>query len=69
MDQLLPRVDHLPQKLFEGFYTTDPSCHRKTTGLGLSIPRRLVGMMDGEITAEKKGENLVVPIRFGLLTK
>ncbi|GEL77653.1 sensor histidine kinase [Tenuibacillus multivorans] len=57
------------QKLFERFYTTETSRHRKTTGLGLSIARRLVDMMDGEITAEKKGENLVVSIQFDLLSK
>src|SRR5690606_7706413 len=35
------------QNLFERFYTSDSSRHRKTTGLGLSIASRLVGMMNG----------------------
>ena len=56
------------QNLFERFYTTDSSRHRKTTGLGLSIAKRLVDMMDGEITAEKEAENLVVSIQFDLLS-
>lgn len=55
------------QKLFERFYTVDRSRQRKTSGLGLSITRRLVEMMDGEIAAEKKNQYLVVSIRFDLI--
>ncbi|WP_164667263.1 ATP-binding protein [Virgibacillus doumboii] len=55
------------QYLFDRFYTTDPPRHRKSTGLGLSIARRLVDMMEGEITAVKKGENLIVSIQFDLI--
>ncbi|GGB46141.1 hypothetical protein F3157_08565 [Virgibacillus dakarensis] len=56
------------QNLFKRFYTTDPSRHRKTTGLGLSITKGLVEMMNGEIKAEKQGNEFVLTIRFDLLS-
>lgn len=55
------------QRLFDRFYTSDPSRHRKTTGLGLSITKRLVELLDGKVHAYKKGENLVIVLEFKLI--
>ncbi len=53
-------------KLFERFYTADASRRRKTTGLGLSITKSLVEMMNGEIMAEKREDAFVLTILFNL---
>jgi signal transduction histidine kinase len=51
-------------KLFERFYTADLSRYRKTTGLGLSIARRMVAMLEGQIHTEKQGDEFVLTIQF-----
>lgn len=55
------------QYLFDRFYTSDPSRSRKTTGLGLSITKRLVDLLDGEVHAYKKEEDLVILVEFKLI--
>lgn len=37
--------------IFDRFYTTDTSRNRRATGLGLSIVKKLIGQMGGEVTA------------------
>ena len=50
-------------KLFDRFSTVDSA--RKSTGLGLSIARLLTERMDGNITADYKGNTLSITICFG----
>ena len=49
-------------KLFDRFYTVDST--RKSTGLGLSIAKLLVERMHGTISADYKGDVLLVTISF-----
>lgn len=51
-------------KIFERFYTTDKSRNRKTTGLGLSIAKKLVYKMNGDIKAWYVKEVLGIIISF-----
>ena len=57
------------ERLFDRFYTSDPSRRMRTTGLGLAIARRLTELLDGEIGAHKQDEHFVVVIRFRLMDK
>lgn len=50
------------KKLFERFYTADPS--RKSTGLGLSIAKLLTEKMNGIISAELCEGKLIVTVNF-----
>ena len=59
--------EHDTQYLFDRFYTADPSRHKKTTGLGLSITKRLVELLDGKVHAYKQEDNLVIVVEFKLM--
>lgn len=51
------------EKIFEPFYTSDPS--RKVSGLGLSICRNIIEAHDGQIWAQKnEGQGLIILIQF-----
>ena len=52
------------ERIFERFYTADPSRSNRSAGLGLYISRKLVTGMGGEISARREGERLVVTMRF-----
>lgn len=49
-------------KLFERFYTVEDM--QKSTGLGLSIVKKLVEQMDGRIIAEYRDEKLIISVYF-----
>ncbi len=51
-------------QLFERFYTTDKSRSKKTTGLGLSIAKKLVLEMGGTIEAVLAGNLFSIIIKF-----
>lgn len=57
------REEHIPF-LFDRFYTSDPSRHRQTTGLGLAIAKRLAELMNGQIRAHMEKEQFVIVIQF-----
>lgn len=50
--------------LFDRFYTTDKSRSKKTTGLGLSIAKKIVTHMNGTIEANLSGRLFEIVIRF-----
>lgn len=50
--------------LFDRFYTTDQSRTKKTTGLGLTIARRLTLQMGGEIEAQLQNKTFEIHISF-----
>lgn len=54
------------EKLFKRFYTADKSRTKKTTGLGLSIVKKLVTKMNGEIKANVEDSILIINITFNL---
>jgi signal transduction histidine kinase len=60
--------DPLPdetEKLFDRFFTADPSRGNRGSGLGLYVSRKLVEGMGGGISAEKQnGDTLVLTIRL-----
>jgi signal transduction histidine kinase/CheY-like chemotaxis protein len=63
-------ADKLPH-LFDEFYQTDSSTTRKYggTGLGLAIVKKLVGLMNGKVSASSepgKGSEFVVTIPFNI---
>lgn len=49
-------------KLFERFYTVEDM--QKSTGLGLSIVKKLVEQMDGRIIAEYRDKKLIISVYF-----
>ena len=49
-------------KLFERFYTVEDM--QKSTGLGLSIVKKLVEQMNGSIMAEYRNEKLIISVYF-----
>lgn len=51
-------------QIFERFYTTDKSRNRKTTGLGLSIAKKLISKMGGDIRAWYKNDIFGIIINF-----
>ena len=51
-------------KIFERFYTTDQSRSKKTTGLGLTIAKKLTLQMGGTIGAALKGEMFEITVCF-----
>gem|GEM_PF-3497563 len=57
------------ERLFDRFYTSDPSRRLRTTGLGLAIARRLTDLLDGEIVAHKRDGNFVVVVQLKLMDK
>gem|GEM_PF-229109 len=54
-----------PQRLFERFYTVDPSRHGSGTGLGLYIARILLGKMGHQIKAAQSGQLIRFVITYG----
>ncbi len=57
--------DDLPC-IFDRFYTTDVSRSRKTTGLGLSIAKRLATRMGGSISASLDDDVFGIHLQFSL---
>ncbi|WP_195267894.1 HAMP domain-containing sensor histidine kinase [Eubacterium sp. 1001713B170207_170306_E7] len=57
--------DDLPC-IFDRFYTTDASRSRKTTGLGLSIAKRLAARMGGSIDASLEDDVFGIHLQFSL---
>ena len=57
--------DDLPC-IFDRFYTTDVSRSRKTTGLGLSIAKRLATRMGGSISASLDNDVFGIHLQFSL---
>jgi len=53
-------------KIFEEFYKADPSRHEHSSGLGLSICRRIIEKQDGKIWAESPGEGKGSTFKFTL---
>ena len=51
-------------QIFERFYTTDKSRTKKTTGLGLSIAKKIVMELGGTIEAELEEKMFSIIIRF-----
>ncbi|WP_368260518.1 ATP-binding protein [Eubacterium callanderi] len=51
---------------FDRFYTTDVSRSRKTTGLGLSIAKRLATRMGGSISASLDNDVFGIHLQFSL---
>lgn len=51
-------------QIFERFYTTDKSRTKKTTGLGLSIAKKIVMGMGGTIEAELEEKMFSIVIKF-----
>lgn len=49
-------------KLFERFYTVEDM--QKSTGLGLSIVKKLVEQMEGSIMAEYRDKKLIISVCF-----
>ncbi|HZG17173.1 MAG TPA: HAMP domain-containing sensor histidine kinase [Candidatus Bathyarchaeia archaeon] len=54
------------EKLFDRFYTSDPTRSGKGTGLGLSIAKSLMLKMNGKLTAELQGELLIMKCEWKL---
>ena len=54
------------EKLFDRFYTPDPTRSGKGTGLGLSIAKSLMLKMNGKLTAELQGELLIMKCEWKL---
>lgn len=52
-----------PERIFERFYTADPSRNR-STGLGLSITKVLAEQMGGSVSAKVKGEKIEFSVEF-----
>jgi len=52
--------------IFERFYTADVSRSNKRTGLGLAIAKELTDKMDGNISARKVDDMLVISLYFPL---
>lgn len=50
------------QKMFDRFYTVNEA--RKSTGLGLSIAKTLIGRLDGEIRAEYIDNKLTIIVKM-----
>lgn len=55
---------HHIERLFDRFYTSDPSRRLKTTGWGLAIAKRLTELLDGKIEAQMKEGHLVIVVQF-----
>lgn len=50
-----------PRRLFDRFYTADPS-RRRSTGLGLSIVRLLAAQLGGSVSAAMEGERITFTV-------
>ena len=58
--------DHRPdiKRIFERYYTDDPSRHRRGSGLGLTIVYRLVTKLAGNVEAELQGQIFQITLEF-----
>ena len=52
------------EKLFDRFFTVAKNRSNGSMGLGLTIAKKLITDMQGQITAHKQGENLVITIQL-----
>ena len=55
------------QRVFERFYKADEARSKNSTGLGLSITKGFVLKMNGEISAQMKGDWFSIHISFPLI--
>ncbi len=56
-------------RIFDRFFTTDKSRTKKTTGLGLSIARKLTESMDGSISSHLDGDLFSIRIDFPVVKR
>ena len=56
-----------PEKVFDRFYKGDKSRHTISNGIGLSVVKKLVDKMNGEITASLEGDQFVINMKLPLL--
>jgi len=57
------------ENLFDRFYTSDKSRSRRTTGLGLSVAKRLTELMGGNIRADFHQKRLTIRLEFSQISE
>lgn len=63
-NRLKPGSNIRPDELFDRFYKGDPTRQTSSTGLGLSIARRLAEKMDAELDATVEDERFSITLTF-----